>query len=194
MIVYRELSDLELHSLIQSGDQAAFTEIYDRYWSVLYLHARHMLNNQDYASDVVQEVFVGVWNKKSQIDLSVSLKAYLYRSTRNRVLNMVRSGKMDGDYKNHLLRIYEDKEYTTDDQVRYNELRNLIEKEVTLLPKKMREVFELSRSQNLSHSEIAALLEISDATVKKQISRAIHILRKKLNLPASVIVLYLTTR
>jgi len=194
MASYRKFSDLELHHLTQSGDHAAFTEMYNRYWSVLYLHARHMLNNQDYASDVVQEVFTGIWNRRGQMDLTTSLNAYLYRSVRNTVLNMIRKGKLEGDYKQQLVRIYDNGEFNTDEQVNFNELRNLIEKEVQLLPKKMREVFELSRNQNLSHGEIATLLDISDTTVKKQISRAIHILRRKLNLPASIIVLYLGTR
>lgn len=191
---YRKLSDVELNHLTQSGDHAAFTEIYDRYWSVLYLHARHMLNNQDYASDAVQEVFTGIWNKREQIDLTTSLNAYLYRAVRNTVLNMIRKGKLEGDYKQQLVHIYDNGEFNTDEQVNYNELKNLIEKEVQLLPKKMRQVFELSRNQNLTHGEIATLLDISDTTVKKQISRAIHILRRKLNLPASILILYLGTR
>lgn len=153
-----------------------------------------MLNNQDYASDAVQEVFTGIWNKREQIDLTTSLNAYLYRAVRNTVLNMIRKGKLEGDYKQQLVRIYDNGEFNTDEQINYNELRNLIEKEVQLLPKKMRQVFELSRNENLSHGEIAALLDISDTTVKKQISRAIHILRRKLNLPASILILYLGTR
>jgi RNA polymerase sigma-70 factor (ECF subfamily) len=192
MAAYGALSDLELTALLKEGDHTAFTEIYNRYWSVLYLHARHMVKNQDYAGDAVQEVFTVIWNKAKDIELSVGLSAYLYRAVRNSILNMIRKGKLEGDYKMKLAEFYAKGEYNTDDQVNFNELKSLIEREVQLLPKKMREVFELSRNQNLSHAEIASRLDMNDEAVKRQISRALVILRKKLGFSATIILLYLS--
>lgn len=72
-------------------------------------------------------------------------------------------------------------EYVTDQQLLEQELKEAIEKEIALLPPKMREVFELSRKQDLSYKEIADQLHISDKTVKKQVNNALHILREKLD-------------
>lgn len=194
MHLYSKYSDTDLIALLKSGDKNAFTEIYDRYWSVLYLHARHMLRNQDDASDVIQEVFTSIWNRAKELDLSVNLNAYLYRSVRNAVLNMIRKGKVEGDYRKSLVAFYARGEFSTENVVNFNDLKGLIEREVQSLPKKMREVFELSRNQNASHAEIAKQLNMSDEAVKKQISRALSILRKKLGLPLSIILFYVNSR
>jgi RNA polymerase sigma-70 factor (ECF subfamily) len=191
---YSKLSDIELLMSLRSGDDAAFTEIYNRFSSVLYLHARHMLHNRDEARDVIQEVFTSIWNRRADLDLNVSLNGYLYRSVRNTVLNVIRKGKKDSLYISEIAETLEKGEYSTDEKLNYNELKSVIELEVSLLPPRMREVFELSRNQQLSHAEIAALLEISDLTVKKQINKAIHILRARLGIPATLLLLYLNQK
>lgn len=194
MEVHGKRLDIDLIARLKSGDQHAFTEIYNRYWSMLYLHARHMLHNQDEARDVVQEVFTCFWNKAKNIEPSTNLKAYLYRSTRNGVLNLIRKEKTKNHYISALGDFYEKGEFSTDTQVNFNELKRLIDREVELLPKKMRAVFEMSRNENLSHMTISERLNISDLTVKKQINKAIHILRHKLNIPLSIFFIYLNSR
>ena len=191
---FSNLSDLELLIFLRSGNEAAFTEIYNRFSGVLYLHARHMLHNRDEARDVIQEVFTSIWNRRAELDLTVSLNAYLYRSVRNTVLNQIRKEKKNTLYISDLGEALEKGEFSTDDQLNYNELKRLIELEVSLLPPRMREVFELSRNQQLSHAEIAALLNISNLTVKKQINKAIHVLRERLGIPATLLFLYLVQK
>lgn len=191
MELYGKLSDANLLTLLKSGDRSAFTEIYNRYWSVLYLHARHMLHNRDNARDIVQEVFTTIWSKSADLELSVSLNAYLYKSVRNSILNLIRKEKHESEYIAKLGDFYDKGDFATDEQVNFNDLKIQIEKEVALLPRKMRMVFELSRNENLTHAEIAEQLQISDLTVKKQINKAIHILRKRLDIPVAIIILYL---
>jgi len=191
---YIKLPDVDLVILLKTGDEDAFTEIYNRYWSVLYLHARHMLNNRDNARDIVQEVFTNIWNKAKDLELSTSLNAYLYKSVRNSVLNLIRKEKQESHYITELGDFYDKGDFITDVQVNFNELKRLIDQEVQMLPKKMRQVFEMSRNENLSHAQISEKLNISDLTVKKQINKAIHILRRKLDIPLSVLVIYLSVR
>jgi RNA polymerase sigma-70 factor (ECF subfamily) len=96
-----------------------------------------------------------------------------------------------GNYLTELGHFYEEGKYSTEEQVHLNELLRLIELEIQKLPAEIKKVFELSRKQYLNSSEIALKLNKSEQTVKKQISRAIQILRLKLNLPAPVIILLL---
>ncbi|WP_316794990.1 RNA polymerase sigma-70 factor [Pedobacter agri] len=194
MELYGKLSDANLLSLLKAGDRWAFTEIYNRYWAVLYLHARRMLHNRDSARDIVHEVFTGIWSKSADLELSGSLNAYLYKSVRNTIINLIRKEKHESVYIDKLGEFYDKGNFATDEMVNFNDLKFQIEKEIALLPKKMRMVFELSRNENLTHAEIAKQLKISDLTVKKHINKAIHILRKRLDIPATIIILYLHIR
>ncbi|SDK27254.1 RNA polymerase sigma-70 factor, ECF subfamily [Pedobacter sp. ok626] len=188
---YSNHADQDLIALLRQGDHDAFTEIYKRYWSVLYLHARHMLREEDQARDVVQEVFAGMWNKHTQFEPTISLSAYLYKAVRNTILNIIRHGKIKENYLTDLGAFVDQEHVQTDELVRYNDLKRLIEKEILNMPAKMREVFEMSRNQGLSHAEIGAQLGISDLTVKKQVSKAVTILRKKFKIPLATLFILL---
>ncbi len=178
--LYENLDDLELMSYAAEDDREAFAEIYNRYKRPLYLHAYKMLGNQEEAKDVLQDVFAGLWGKRHSIVLESGLSPYLYRSVKYRILNIVSHKKTQDRYLESLAVFIEKSENITDLQVRENELRELIEQEITRLPPKMREVFELSSRQDLSYKEIGELLGISDKTVKKQVHNARAILRNRL--------------
>lgn len=175
------LSDQELVDFLKSGDHAAFTELYNRYWAVLFQHARKMLQDDDTAVDIVQDVFTAIWIKNSELNITTSIKAYLYAAARNRILSAIRHSKVHENYLDSLVTVIEKGELVTDEQVRYREFSAQVEMEISKLPAKMREVFELSRIEGLSHSQIAQELNIADGTVKKQISKAIKTLRLKLD-------------
>jgi RNA polymerase sigma-70 factor (ECF subfamily) len=176
-------SDLELLSRVREGDGSAFEAIYKRYYSLLYIHACKLLKESGEAEDCVQEVFSGLWQKSGQLEISVSLSSYLYTSIRNRVLNRIEHQRVKDAYLFSIQRFMKEGVSITDEQLRVRELTALIEKEIAALPEKMREVFELSRREELSHKEIAEKLNISDKTVKKQVSNALKILRGRLKGP-----------
>jgi RNA polymerase sigma-70 factor (family 1) len=180
MQAYSTLSDIELVPLLCAADKYAYTEIYKRYRGLLYVYACKIFKDEDEAEDVVQEIFVSLWNKKESLVLNSNLSVYLYGSVRHKFFNSLDHEKVRANYRASLSTFIDSGEYTTDNLLREKELIYLIEKEVRLLPPKMREVFELSRKENLSHKEIAERLNISDKTVKKQMNNAIKILRIKL--------------
>lgn len=177
----RTMSDAELTDLLKSGDHAAFTEIYERYFGVLYLHALKMLKNEDEVEDILHELFTNLWLKANELTLQPTLSAYLYRATKNRVIDVFRSSRIRSSYLESLQTIIDAGSENTEEAILANELAGRIAKEVARLPEKMREVFELSRKNQLSHKEIAEQLNISDKTVKKQINNAIKELRLKIN-------------
>lgn len=181
MGLYSKLTDQELSGLLKSGNQAVFAEIYNRYKAVLYLHAYRMIQNREEAKDVVQELFTAIWTNHEKLIIKTTLSAYLYGAIRNRILDVIAHQKIVLKYTDTLQRFIEAGESVTDDLIREKELTAIIEAEVSLMPPKMREVFELSRQQDLSHKQIAAQLNISDKTVKKQVSKAIKLLRLKIN-------------
>lgn len=177
----RTLTDSQLLDLVKTGDESAFAEIYERYWTVMYVHVLKMLGDEDDSKDLIQELFTSLWLKGAQIEFSTNLSGYLYISARNKVINMIRQNKIRKDYLSSLAEFGAQTSNTTLEQLNVRDLHTAFEREVQSLPYKMRQIFELSRKQNLSHKEIALSLDISDKTVKKQISNALKIIRLRLN-------------
>ena len=190
MNFYQKHSDSALLALISEDDELAFAEIYQRYKGVLFLHAYRILGNEEEAKDVLQELFATLWTKRGTIVLKNNMSAYLYSAIRNRIFDLIAHKKVEEKYIDSLAHFIEEGECVTDQQVREKELGELIEKEIALLPPKMREVFLLSRKENLSYKEIASELRISDKTVKKQVNNALNILREKLDI-AFIITVFL---
>lgn len=177
---YSSHNDRQLLILIQSGDDSAFAELYERYWELIFRHILKMLRDKDDTKDLTQEIFTGLWIKSADIDPDTNIAGYLYVSARNKVINMIRHNRVKHDYLSSLSRFVLESDPSIFEQLDEKELLSAIEKEIQNLPDKMREVFELSRKKYLSHKEIALELHISDKTVKKQISNAIRILRLRL--------------
>jgi len=179
---YSVNTDLELLTFLKAGSQAAFAELYSRYKDPLYFHAGRMLGDDDEARDMVQDVFAAIWSKRETLVIPTAVDAYLYGSIRNRILNFIAHQKVITRYTDSIDAYVEKGAFITDDLVREKELLKIIQKEISLLPPKMREIFELSRNEELSHKQIAERLSISEQTVKKQVQKALRILRFKIRL------------
>ena len=182
MALYQSLPDARLAALLKEGDQSAYTEIFQRYKRILYKHAFRMLEDQDDANDVIQDVFLALWQKRESLTIKGSLAAYLYQSVRNRIFDRITHQKVIARYIASIRDFMEAGQWITEEELRAKELAAIIETEIAALPRKMREVFELSRQEELSYKEIARKLNISDKTVKQQVHNAVKILRLKVNL------------
>lgn len=180
MVGYGSQTDNELIALIKVGDKHAFSELYQRYWPLLFRHARKLLQDEDESKDVVQDVFISLWSAVMDFNEKTILSAYLYTSTRNKILNIFRRNKVSGAHLESLSGFISQGTNVTDHLVREHMLAAQIEEEIENLPARMREVFELKRKQNLSYKQISELMDISDLTVKAQMNKAITILRAKL--------------
>jgi RNA polymerase sigma-70 factor (family 1) len=180
MSIYSKLSDMELTGLLRSGNRAAFSEIYNRYWDGLYIHCLKMLKDESEAQDLVQELFISLWEKSNELDLKINVAGYLYVTARHRVLNAIRKRRNYDKFIDALSDYIVVMDDTILDQISEKELAAAIDNEIQHLPDKMKEVFICSRRDYLSHREIAERLGISDKTVKKQVANAIRILRLKI--------------
>jgi len=166
--------------MFKDGQRSAYEDIYRRYWALMYSHARRMVQSDEDAKDLVQDVFSVFWIDGPTLELQTTLSAYLYSIVRYKVFNLIDRKKVRSDYLSSLESFIKKNEYSSEYRVREKQMEELIEKELAALPTKMREVFELSRKANLNYREIAEKLNISDNTVKKQMSNALKILRSRL--------------
>lgn len=180
MAAYQSLTDKQLTDLLNLGDHSAYNEIYDRYSRLLYFHAYNKLRDSETSKDLIQELFTALWNNKEKIFIQSNLSAYLYTATRNRILKIIAHKNIEAIYLNFIKHKSCHENGITDHRLRENQLAVIIEREITNLPEKMRQVFLLSRKAQLSHSEISAHLGIAEPTVKKHVNNALKILRVKL--------------
>ncbi len=174
------VTDIELVELLKNGDHGALEQIYKRYHAVLYNHAYRRLSDREEVRDILHEIFINLWQKRSTLLITSSLSAYLYASVRSRVLNAIRNQKVRDSYIQSLQLFMDEGEEVIETQFREKELIRLVEQEVGLLPPQMRTIFEMSRFQELSHKEVAEELNISPQTVRTQVRNALRILRVKL--------------
>ena len=193
MSAYSNHTDQELIAFLKQGDEAAYTEIYNRYAIPVFYQVNQMLRDRESSKDVVQELFITLWSKADGIREEANLAGYLYVAARNRVLKFIQKGKVRNDYVSAIAKYANEVNTASLPIIDERELSRILAREIDLLPEKMKQVFEMSRKQNMTHLQIAEELGISDKTVKKQINKALNILRLKVGpyAPAGLIVMSL---
>lgn len=138
--------------------------------------------SSDDAKDLVQTVFINLWNCRYNLQPDRYNASYLFRSLKNSIINFHKKDSVRKRGMDNLLYVEDTDQYTQEDSLMAKELSVAIEGEIRELPKKMQEVFILSKQQNLSVNEISETLNITPRTVKNQLSNALKILRTKLGI------------
>lgn len=165
---------------MKQGDQQAFATIFEQHWRQLVDFAFRRLQLLQDAEEIVQDVFVRLYERRQELDIQTSLSAYLHSAVRYRVYNKYRDWLRQK--KSYLVPNLDDIDYAIapTDTISYKELENHIRQAVHRLPEKCREVFLLSREQHLSNKEVAEKLGISLNTVEKHIGNALRVLRQEM--------------
>lgn len=189
MLDYTAYNDFELVDHLRQGDRLALAEIFERYNGLLYSHAYNKLRDKEDARDVVQDVFVKLWNMHEKFELKTNLPGYLYMMTRNAIFSFIAHKNIVSNYADSFNAFRQNQEPETDHLVREHQLAEIIQREIAALPPRMREVFELSRKEHLSNKQIAERLGISEFTVAHHIKLALRQLRARLGL--LVVIMYL---
>lgn len=159
------------------GDEDAFCELYAAYKNRLIYFAMRFLKSRECAEDIFQDVFTIVWQSRGFIDPDMSFSSYLYTITRNRILNQLRDLSNQDKLREAILSQAVDYSNETKDEVLVNDLRQFILRAMQQLTPRQREIFKMSREQQMSHREIAEALSISVNTVQESISISLRTLR-----------------
>ena len=162
------------------GDEDAFCELYAAYKNRLIFFAMRFLKSREYAEDIFQDAFTIIWQGRRFINPEASFSSYLYTIVRNRILNQLRDLESQTKLKEQILAQAVDYSNDTSDSILANDLRGLIARAMQQLTARQREIFEMSRRQDMSHREIAEALGISVYTVQEHISTSLRILRTHL--------------
>jgi RNA polymerase sigma-70 factor (family 1) len=165
-----------------------FKIVFEEYYNPLCNYAYSILKDATMSEDVVQEVFVRIWEKKQDLVGSPSLQFYLFRAVHNNCLSQIKQNKK----KQFIHSENMEKEFAKlhdENQEEETSYLPLIRKALSLLPPKCKEVFLLSRISNLSYKEIAGMLGISAKTVENQIGKALKIFKNFIRENKSLIIL-----
>ena len=173
-----QLTDIELTELLKCGSNSAFTAIYKRYWAALYQSAYAILQDHDNAKDIIQDVFISLWNRRKEADVRV-LKPYLFQAARFLVFRTLRDRRNDQYFCEQLRAI--SSEIISGDPLIFKEQQELLHKLLSDLPEECQETFMLSRDEGLTYKKIASQLHISEKTVEKRLTRSLKHLRRGLN-------------
>ena len=189
MIKSADETDQQLFRRLNEGEATALDELFRRYYADLCRIALRFVTNEAEAEDIIQELFVSVWDKRAtDRPVPAAVGPYLRRAARNRSLNFLRDRKRipvdDGEVPVTLAA-----PTRADDALQQDELRQRIHGAIDHLPERCRLVFVMSKIEEMSNKEIAAALEISPKTVENQMTRAYRLLRELLVALLALIVL-----
>jgi RNA polymerase sigma-70 factor (ECF subfamily) len=176
------LGDDALVNLLKEDDEAAFSMLYLRHWDKMFLVAAKVLRSQDDAMDVVQDVFFSIWRRRRDLPAEASLAAYLRTSTKYAAIDLIRKDITRNDYLTILVQLAEGAALEDPNTLlQLKEIQKIVDRTVSAMSPKMREVYQLSRRDQLSHKEIAERMEISSETVKKHIQNALQLIRSAMS-------------
>ena len=164
---------------IGRSDRRAFDDLFRSFYPALIRFAMRYLKDKTVSKDIVQEVFVSLWQTRKRIDPARSLKSYLYMMVRNRALNAIRDSS--DVYVDHDLASNEQSDQIDDQQMETDsdesELGQMMKKWIDQLPGRQKEALKLSRFEGLDHDEIAYVMDVSPKTVNNHIVAALRSLR-----------------
>ncbi len=182
-MVYQNLSEQLLLTRCSGGDSAAFNEIYQRYKKFVFAIVSARLNDEEEAQDTTQDIFINLWTCREQLENIKDFKTYLYVFSRNQVVSAYRKKNIRLKGEGYLVERISQMEHSPEDHRIALELTFHINKAVRQLPETMRNCYHLSKNEDKKNGEIAGILNISEKTVRNNVSEALK--RLKLNLQNS---------
>lgn len=177
--------DAELVELLRTGDETAFRSVWETLHRPLADFAYRYVRSEDAAADIVQQVFVTMWEERATLRPRSTISNYLYSAVRNRVRNVLRHDRVVQAYALYAAAVLQSESSSNDADVQITvaELQSSITRILDDLPPRTREIFLMSREDGLPPSEIARMLGISLQVVYNQLTRALKALVQGLRPP-----------
>lgn len=165
---------------LKAGDLAAIDAIYHKYNKKLYSFTFSLLKDHNQSEDLIQDIFVTLWEKREQINPDLKFENYLLTICYNSARKFFRRMKIENKVKDYLLKNSPESISETANTVIYNELMEIVDRAVEKLPPKRKVVFKLSRQENKQIKEIAESLSISPRTAESHLSKALKFIKQEL--------------
>lgn len=162
--------------------------IFNQYYQPLVQYGNTFMKDLDEAEDVVQQVFVSVWEKRESTEIHTSLRALLYKAVHNACLNRIKQQKVRRDFAQS--EMAGNTEASVADPLQAKELQQKIEEAIGELPEQCAKIFRMSRFEQLKYQEIADQLQLSVKTVENQMGKALKLMRESLKEYLPVLIFF----
>nr|WP_321356356.1 RNA polymerase sigma-70 factor [uncultured Draconibacterium sp.] len=176
---------------LAKDNETSLEKLFNYYYPRLYNFSKSILKIETGIDDILQEVFVKIWQNRKKIKTPNTFNALIFTITRNLLLNELRRQLNNKNAKEELKKLSLAKEYSLSQTIEFNELKERVDELIAELPERQKEIFLLSRSEGLSHKEIAEKLGIKPKTVEYHITLSVKHLKHKLGELGIMSLLYL---
>jgi len=184
------ITDLELIERVQKGDEKAFETLFRTYYHSLCLFAHKILKDHEVAEEIVQDIYYYMWEKRESLELTTSVKSYLFKSVYNNSLKYIRHQKIVKNYETKVGK--EDQPFDLqDNHAEIGEIMHIIKLTLENVPERTREIFELNRNEGLKYQEISDKLSISIKTVEAHMTSVLKLFRENLKDYMMIVIFFL---
>lgn len=165
---------------LHARNEAAFEQVFKMYFKALHAYASTILKDEMLGEEIVQNIFLKIWERKEQLSIQSSLKAYLYRAVHNESMNVLKHEKIKASYQVYIARAMKNETDMANKKILSSDLEHKLRKALNELPEQCRTIFQMSRFEELKYQEIADKLGLSIKTIENQMGKALKLLRLKL--------------
>lgn len=187
---FKNIDDANLAHRIKYGEKDAYQELFERYAPRIFHFSLSYLKNKADSEELVQDVFMKVWEKREILDSGQNVKAYLFKIAVNTIYDFIRRKNIESAFNEFAATNSKKSSESTWDTVVYKEMQVRINHIVSEMPEQRRRVFHLSKTKGLTNDQIAQKLEISKRTVENQLYRAISFLKENLKTESVMALLF----
>jgi RNA polymerase sigma-70 factor (ECF subfamily) len=165
---------------IKRGDIKSFEILFRAYYKPLLIYSERIVENKEDADEVVQDIFYKLWEKRKTLEITTSINSYLYKSTYNNSLQLLKRRKLDLKYQKYKIHQEEQKTINPNEEMIATELSHKIGQLLEALPDNCKKIFKLNRYKGMKYQEIADMLSISIKTVEANMTKALKHFRENL--------------
>ncbi|MCE5346907.1 MAG: RNA polymerase sigma-70 factor [Bacteroidales bacterium] len=192
MVCRKDSSDVNLVKEIRNDSKDDFKLLFERYNKKLYFFSlRYFSNDHDEAEELVQSVYISLWEHRKSLDETMPVKSYIYRSAVNYIYNYLKKKAIRNSFVEFEIQKGEVLSDQTYEQIFFNDLEKSINNIIETLPIQQQKIFQLSRFEGLSHEKIANDMNISVRTVENQIYRALKTIKSKIKEEISYLFIFI---
>lgn len=175
---FGNISDSELALHIKKGEKLAYQELFERYAPKIYRFALTYLKNDADAEELLQDVFLRIWEKRHLLDDSQNIKSYIFKIAVNSIYDFIRHKNIVNAFNDYARLNFTESSDDTWHQVIFDEMQSKLNELVAQMPEQRRKIFLLSKDSGMSNDEIAGHLNLSKRTVENQLYRAVLFLKE----------------
>jgi len=187
---FENISDSDLAGKVKTGEKNAYQELFERYSPRIYQFSLSYLKNKSDAEELVQDIFLKIWEKREMLDVSKNIKSFIFKVAVNTIYDFIRHKNIENAFNDFARANFETDSNNTWHTVIFDEMTANLKELVAKLPEQQQKIFQLSKEEGLASEEIAEKLNLSKRTVENHLYRAVSFLKENFRRDSFISVLF----